>query len=150
MKKYPVMYEGGEVGNCSLEEQGLYWLLECRCQVLSDRIERFYSGTKRLGVLEREGDCLYCRRRLSKSSTPELPPKSGVFTLTPVKTYDPWSGYLLGMELSGFQDGDMLLFPYDSSKPCPCEPLICFFEIRDGFWRLPKNEEWTWKKPDGE
>jgi len=149
MLEYPVVHEGREVGCCTLSEQGLYWVLECSCEVLSDRIERLYSGTKRLGVLEREGDRLFCRRRISKSSTPELPPGTGVFTLVPVEPNQPWHGYILGMELSGYREGDVLLFPYREDQPCPCEPLICFFEVRDGFWRLPMKEEWLHEKTDG-
>ena len=135
--EYPVVHQGETVGNCIITEQGLYWYVDCTCRVLSDRIERLYCGTKRLGVLEREGENLTCRRRLSKASTPELPPKSGILTLTPEEPRTVWQGTLLGQELTGFQEGDHLLFPYDETKPCPCEPLICFFEVKDGFWRIP-------------
>ena len=147
MMEYPVIHNGQEIGCCQLTEQGLYWNLECSCAVVSDRVERIYCGTRRMGVLEREGERLHCRRRLSRASTPELPPSSGVFTLVPVESYSPWSGRILGKEISGFRDGNTLLFPYDPDQPCPCEPLICFFEIKDNFWRLPIHEEWL-KKTD--
>jgi len=148
MMEYPVIHNGKEIGSCQLSEQGLYWSLECDCLLFSDNVERIYSGTRRIGVLEREGNRLRCRRRLSKASTPELPPVSGMFTLAPVEPYRPWQGSILGKELSGFRDGDMLLFPYHPDEPCPCEALICFFEVRDNFWRLPVNEEWLQTKTD--
>ena len=150
MMEYPVVHEGRTVGCCTIAEQGLYWQISCSCDLLSDRIERLYCGTKRLGVLEREGDRLCCKKRISKSSTPELPPQSGVLTLTPMESYAPWSGLLLGQPVSCLRDGQMLLFPYREDEPCPCEPLICFFEVRDGYWRLPMNEEWINQKPDGD
>ena len=140
--EYPIVYREEIVGNCVLTDQGLYWELTCSCRILSDRVERLYSGETRLGVLERDGDRLRCRRRVSKASTPELPPRSGVFTLTPVREPEPWQGELLGYELSGFREGNTLLFPYAADRPCPCEPLICFFEIADGFWRLPLQPQW--------
>lgn len=139
---YPVMHEERLVGSCRIERQGLYWLVDCTCEILSDRVERLYCGQRRLGVLEREEDRLVCRRRISVSSAPELPPKTGVLTLSPVQEKERWEGKVLGKMLSGFREGNMLLFPYDAEQPCPCEPLLCFFEIRGGFWRLPIRDEW--------
>ena len=133
----PIVLEGKTVGNCCLEERGLYWSIQARCGLLSDRVERLYCGSRRLGVLEREGDGLTLRRQVSKSAYPELPPKSGVLSLRPTEEVRPWSGQVFGHTLTGFQLGDMILFPYDENAPCPCEPLFCFFEIKDGFWRLP-------------
>ena len=138
----PVVLDGKPVGSCILTEQGLYWQINCSCERLSDRVERLYCGQTRLGVLIREGDRLTLRRRLSKASTPQLPPKSGVLTLRPVEEPAPWSGEVLGYPLEGIRSGDTLLIPYEDTKPCHCEPLFCFFEIRDGFWRLPLKQ-WT-------
>ena len=137
----PIVLNGETIGNCCLEERGLYWSVDASCVLSSDRVERLYCGSRRLGVLEREGDCLTLRRQVSKSSYPELPPASGVLTLHPMNPAVPWSGMVYGHALSGFRIGDTLLFPYEKDAPCPCEPLFCFFEIRDGFWRLPLLEE---------
>lgn len=134
---YPVILNNQPVGSCRLEEQGLYWTLECRCQVISDLVERLYCGTTRLGVLEREGEWLTLRRRLSRASYPMLPPRSGVLTLRPVEEAEPWEGWVLDQYLHSVCRGDTLLFPYDPNGPCPCEPLLCFFTIQDGFWQLP-------------
>lgn len=134
--EFPVVLDGVKVGNCVLEDQGLYWEINCRCRVLSDRVERLYCGGRRLGVLLPEGDRLVLRRRMSKISVPELPPQSGVLSLAPAEGPVPWKGTVLGYELEGFRLGNTILFPYDEAKPCPCEALFCFFEIRDGFWRL--------------
>jgi len=147
--EYPIIHQGQTVGCCTLSEQGLYWMLDCTCQILSDRVERLYCGTRRLGVLEREGDRLCCKRRLSKASTPELPPAGGFLTLEPTEAREPWSGTLLGQRVSCYREGNTLLFPYTAEEPCPCEPLICFFEVRDGFWRLPMQDEWLNEEPDG-
>ena len=140
----PVMMYEETVGSCSLEQMGLYWIIRCRCRILSDRVERLYAGEKKLGVLEKEGECLTLTRRISRSSCPELPPKSGVLTLHPVEeapALTPWEGTIQGYELRGFEKDDMLLFPYDPEEPCPCEPLFCFFEVSDGYWKLPKETD---------
>ncbi len=149
MMVYPVMHNGKEIGACTVSEQGLYWVLECRCRFRSERVERLYSGTTRLAVLEQQGERLVCSRRLSKRSFPDLPPRSGSFSLVPVETHMPWTGSLLGRPCEGFRKGDTLLFPYDAGQPCPCEPLICFFSVKDGFWQLPVREEWLQKDPVG-
>ena len=134
---FPVIADGKIVGNCSLEEQGLYWQIRCTCQNYSDRVERLYCGSTKLGVLLLEETQLVLNRRVSKASMPMLPPVNGVFSLTPMEETYLWEGALAGILCSGFQAGQTLLFPYGADKPCPCEPLFCFFEIRDGFWRLP-------------
>ena len=134
--EYPVIHKGCTVGSCKLEERGLYWELDCICTVDTEEIQRFYSGETAMGVLEREGERLTCRRRLSKASNRALPPAGGVFSLEPLPLRQPWQGAVKGYELDGFREGDTLLFPYDETKPCPCEPLICFFTIADGFWKL--------------
>jgi len=147
-----VMMHDKNVGTCTLEEKGLYWRIRCDCQLLSDRVERLYVGERSLGVLEKEGDRLTLSRRLSKTSCPELPPESGVLTLHPVKPpepepekeethLEPWEGSIHGYELKGYRKDEYILFPYDENTPCPCEPLFCFFEVKDGYWQLPlKND----------
>lgn len=142
MMEYPVVYEGCPVGSCTVVEDGLYWIVDCTCELCSGQVERLYSGSRRIDVLEQKGNRLVCRKRVSKASAPELLPASGVFSLSPERTYAPWEGSLLGQPAKGFRDRDLLLFPYSQDQPCPCEPLICFFEIRDGFWRLPAKDEW--------
>lgn len=135
--EYPVIFDGEPVGNCRLEEQGLYWSLFCTCRPISTRVERLYCGTTGLGVLEEKQGQLILRRRVSKSAYPMLPPRNGVLTLRPVEQLEPWEGYVLDQFVRGFRKGNTVLFPYDPSGPCPCEPLICFFSITDGFWQLP-------------
>ena len=136
------------VGVCTLEDQGLYWRIRCKCNLLSDCVERLYAAERNLGVLEKEGNCLVLSRRLSKSSCPELPPESGVLTLQPVKlqepepeseppVLEPWEGTVQGYPLKGYYQDGCVLFPYKEDEPCPCEPLFCFFEVKDGYWRLP-------------
>ncbi|MBQ9968591.1 MAG: hypothetical protein IJO88_07705 [Oscillospiraceae bacterium] len=144
--EYPILMHDREVGTCVLEEVGLYWQLRCDCELLSDRVERLYAGERRLGVFEKEGDRLTLRRVISKASCPELPPQNGVLTLHPVQppepepeepALEPWEGEVQGYPLKGYLKDDRVLFPYDENEPCPCEPLICFFEVKDGFWQLP-------------
>jgi len=135
--EYPVVHQGETVGSCVMEDVGLYWQVACSCRLFSDRVERLYCGDTRLGVLEKEGERLLLRRRLSKSAYPMLPPRSGFFALEPAAEAEPWQGYVMGYALKGFRKENRLLFPYDPNGPCPCEPLFCFFEICDGFWRLP-------------
>jgi len=141
----PVMMHGKNVGCCVLQESGLYWELQCRCDLVSDLVERIYVGEKKLGVLEKYENKLCMNKRVSKSSCPELPPVKGYFTLHPEVEEQPehscedeiWEGEILGYHLKGKRDGEWLLFPYDESEPCPCEPLLCYFEVKDGYWRIP-------------
>ena len=133
----PIVLDEKTVGNCTLLEQGLYWSVEASCVLLSDRVERLYCGNRRLGVLERNGNRLYLKRLVSKSSFPELPPQSGALSLRPAETAVPWRGSILGCDLNGFLLGDSVWIPYEADSPCPCEPLFCFCEIKNGFWKLP-------------
>ena len=138
--EYPVVLEGKTVGSCVIEDQGLYWWLLCSCQRVSNRVERLYCGKKSVGVLLLEEDRLVLRRRLSKTSMPEFPPVSGVFSLRALSEAVSWSGTVLGYHLEGIRLDDILLFPYFADQPCPCEPLFCFFAIEDGFWKLDLNK----------
>ena len=135
--EFPVIAQGKTVGNCFLEDQGLYWQISCVCWLQSDRVERLYCCSDRVGVLMPQGRELVLNRRVSKASMPSIPPINGIFSLEPVILPQSWEGKLAGISCCGFQLGDELLFPYGAAAPCPCEPLFCFFEIRDGFWRLP-------------
>lgn len=146
--EFPVLMHEEPVGTCNLEEVGLYWRINCKCNVLSDRIERLYVGERKLGVLEKEDNFLTLRKTISKSSCPELPPESGKFYLHPqikvqfpVQGMDEWEGEILGHSLKGYRESEYILFPYDQDGPCPCEPLMCYFEIKDGFWRLPLHPQ---------
>ena len=134
--EYPVVLDGHPVGSCTIEDLGLYWRVSCHCQYVSDQVERLYSGKKALGVLIPEEVGLGLHRRLSKKATPELPPQNGVFSLRALTEAEPWEGNVLGYDLHGILVEDYLLFPYQSDRPCPCEPLFCFFFIEDGFWKL--------------
>ena len=134
--EFPVIHLGQTIGRCTVTEEGLYWRIQCECEILTDDVERLYCGGRRLGVLERRGRRLFCSRRVSKSSMPRF--EEG-FSLSPNQN---WQGHLLGQWVQCQREGETLLFPYREAEPCPCEPLICFFEIRDGFWRLPIREQW--------
>ena len=136
--EFPVVHLGQTIGSCTVTDDGLYWLVECRCEILSDGIERLYCGSSRIGVLERKGRIFTCRRRISKASLPEFTGE-GVFSLSP---YEIWDGRLLDEPVQCLREGNELLFPYASDQPCPVEELICFFSVRDGSWRLPICPEW--------
>ena len=136
--EYPVVHLGQTIGKCTVTEEGLYWHIHCECEILSDQVERLYCGDRKLGVLEKNGRLFTCHRKISKASCPQL---SDMFSLSPQEKP---SKTLLGKPADYVRQGDMLLFPYMEDQPCPCEPLICFFEIKDGYWRLPAREEWVW------
>lgn len=134
--EFPVISGEQIVGNCTVTEDGLYWIITCACRCRSGEIVRLYCGSRNLGVLVPERGQMMMHRRLSKASTPEVPPVNGVFSLEPMELPVPWEGELEGIHCQGFLLGQTLLFPYEKEKPCPCEPMFCFFEIRDGFWRI--------------
>ena len=136
--EFPIVHVGQTIGSCTVTDDGLYWLVECRCQIVSNEVERLYFGGCRIGVLERRGQDFICRRRISKASLPEFS-TTGMFSLSP---YEIWEGRVLDRPVQGFRDGEDLLFPYRSEEPCPVEELICFFTVRDGFWRLPLQSQW--------
>ena len=133
---FPVVSAGRTVGNCSVKEDNLYWELDCICSCQIKKIERLYCGSRNLGVLLPENDRLVMKRKVSKSSAPEIPPFNGMFSLEPMQMTRPWDGKIAGIKCRGFLQGKDLLFPYDKTMPCPCEPLFCFFTIRDGYWRI--------------
>jgi len=134
--EYPVIADGISVGTCQIEDLGLYWEVRCNCRCISDRVERLYCGKKVIGVLLLDEGRLVLRRRLSKVSVPELPPQNGLFSLRALPDVAQWSGSVFGHDLDGIKVEDDLCFPYYSDQPCPCEPLICFFKIDNGFWKL--------------
>lgn len=139
-----VMYQGKIVGTCQAEDLGLYWRLKCRCVLLSDRVERLYWGSVRLGVLEREGDALTLDRRLSKQSLPGFPPEGGFLSLEP--DLEPWQGTVLDCVLPrGFQKREQgetqLLFPFSPDRPFPCMPLFCFFCLDGPYWKLTLDKD---------
>lgn len=141
--EYPVMKQGRTVGTCRVEEQGLYWHIHCRCELLSDRVERLYWGSVRLGVLEREGDFLTLDRRISRQSLPGFPPENGMLSLEP--DLEPWQGTVLDCPMPGGylkrEPGRIkLLFPFSPERPFPCMPLFCFFELDGAYWSLPLDE----------
>lgn len=161
--EFPVKLHDKTIGTCSIEEEGLYWQISCRCDAFSDRVERLYIGEKKLGVLEKCGNYLVMNRRVSKTSHPELPPSDGIFTLHPVspaaseETHNEdadvlplWEGTIKGHALKGVKKGEQLLIPYKENEPCPCEPLLCLFQIEDGFWKIPieSAEEETKRVPE--
>lgn len=140
----PVLYHGKAVGTCQAEDQGLYWLLRCRCNLRSDRVERLYCGVQRLGVLERQGETLILSRRLSKRAVPNFPPEDGLLSLEPSMT--PWQGTVLDCRLpEGYQkrEGDRLclLFPFAPDRPFPSMPLFCFFSLEGPYWKLTLDEK---------
>lgn len=141
--EFPVLYQGRPVGTCQVEDLGLYWRFRCRCALLSDRVERLYWGSVRLGVLEREGKALTLDRRLSKQSLPGFPPEDGLLSLEP--DLEPWQGTVLDCALPrGFQkrEGNQthLLFPFAPDRPFPCMPLFCFFRLDGPYWKLTLDE----------
>ena len=136
-----LIYNGEEIGRCVLRDLGLYWELLCRCQAVSDQVERLYCGEEKLGVLQPSGGELALKRRISKASCPALPPEDGQFSLSPAPAWTPWTGRILGYDApQGLSrrdgTGETLQFPYDPDGPCPCPPLFCLFSVEDGFWRL--------------
>jgi len=141
--EFPVVSAGNTIGNCTVLEDGLYWNIYCVCKCHTGKIERLFCGSRNLGVLLPEADQLVMHRRISRASVPEIPPANGVFSLEPMPLPVPWEGELAGVKCGGFLLGEELLFPYDETKPCPCEPLFCFFEIRDGFWRIAAEKTKT-------
>ena len=121
---------------------GLYWELLCRCQAVSDQVERLYCGEEKLGVLQPSGGELALKRRISKASCPALPPEDGQFSPLPRARPgrpgpDGFSAMTRRRASPGADGtGETLQFPYDPDGPCPCPPLFCLFSVEDGFWRL--------------
>ena len=123
------------IGECRMEDLGLYWNLECSCRVISDQVERLYWREHRLGVLEREQDRLTMRRRIPKTRLPGFPEKDGVLHLHACRE-------ILGCQLPpAREEHGKLWYPWSKEAPFPCMPLACFFSVEqsDGrdYWTLP-------------
>ena len=63
MMKYPVIYDGQEIGSCQLTEEGLYWSLECTCTVISDKAKH---QTENHNILY-----IHCLHLLRKDKPPD-------------------------------------------------------------------------------
>lgn len=119
-----VMYQGEPVGVCHVEELGLYWNLSCRCRLLSDRVQRLYWKSNRLGVLEREGDSLTLSRRIAKRQLPGFPTEDlTLYLQPPVQLLDCWLP-------PAREKNGCLWYPFDPQQPFPCMPLACFFSLK--------------------
>lgn len=51
VEKYDVTFEGQNVGNVTLEKEGLYYRIRCRCRVQDNEIHRLYVKGEKIGVL---------------------------------------------------------------------------------------------------
>lgn len=141
--EFDVLSEGRTVGKCTLQEQGLYWELSCLCEGEFSQIRRLYWNGRCLGVLEQNGKELTLQRRFSKASAPELPHCGRLPTLEPEQQ---WQGKVLDCQVPSClrtwkETGSVLSFPFSGDSPCPCLPLLCFFEVKDGQWLLHLDEE---------
>ena len=74
MEQIPMTYDGRTVGTAEFRRDGLYCLVECRCEPVSDAVLRAYAqGDGRnvaLGVLIPEDGALLLRRRIPASHLP--------------------------------------------------------------------------------
>lgn len=146
MERVPILWNGAEAGELTLERDGLYTWLTARCRVpeglwcawaVGDR------GELRLGVLEPEDGGASIRRRCSPQA---MAPLGTVLRgeVRPILHEEadwerlpeperPW----LRRQLRGERDvwrrreGDRisLAIPYDKGKPFPLPPLFCFAQI---------------------
>ncbi len=139
---FDVMNRGKAVGQCRIEDRGLYWHISCLCPIVTGKLERLYWQEHCLGVLEATSAGLRLERTVSKTSLPWFP-ADGLPSLEPEEL---WRGAVLDLELPPCrkeprEGGWLLKFPFDENKPCPCMPFLCFFAIRGGFWQMLLDEQ---------
>jgi len=142
MLQFLVRDGASTIGSCCLQREGLYWRLRCSCD-MTDRVLRLYAGVRCVGVPQPVDGRLELERRLSCDGWPELPPKAGFFTVSPM---EPWQGTAAGLPLPAglcrrSDEITQVFFPFAEDQPCPCMPLLCFFSIRDGYWQLKLDRE---------
>ena len=103
----PMTYRGREVGTAAMRREGLYCVVECRCEPVSDEVLRAYGhGGGRslpLGVLVPEDGALHLRRRVALSRLPA----EGLETVSvgDENPWQPWSGTCRGVALTGCRRG---------------------------------------------
>lgn len=150
MDKFPLTWEGGSVGELTLEAEPLYTWFTARCRLPEEGLWCAWAvgdkGELRLGVLEPQGDRAAIRRRFSRTMTAplgkllrgEIRPAGGETweaAPSPESLFrTPWLRQQL-RGISGALTGKagekrLLALPYDPAKPFPLPPLFCLARVR--------------------
>ena len=148
----PMTYRGREVGTAAMRREGLYCVVECRCEPVSDEVLRAYGhGGGRslpLGVLVPEDGALHLRRRVALSRLPA----GGLETVSvgDENPWQPWSGTCRGVALTGCRRGTrdgraVLAMPFDRRQPLPSLALAREAEPMEleGRWWLTVPADWA-------
>ena len=99
--EYPTYYQGVEIGQVRLAEDGLYYCLSARCAEPGPGFWRLWGcfgpESRCLGVCVPGPDGLSLERRISRRSWPELP---AAFVLgREIEGFRPWRGMIEDQEL---------------------------------------------------
>lgn len=153
MDKFSLLWNGGAVGELTVEREALYTWFEARCRLPEEGLWCVWvvggGGELRLGVLEPAGEQAVIRRRFSHRMTEplgrllhgEIRPAAGerreawTAAPNPEKAFrSPWlQRRLRGLEGALLRQGEeerRLALPYDKKKPFPLTTLFCFARIR--------------------
>ena len=103
MAEITMMYEGTQVGTAQITQEGLYYLVDCRCSIPSSEVLRAYAEQEEgsavcLGVLVPEDGTLCLRRRFSRSAFPANP--TSITVAGAEGTWRDWSGDVAGVPIS--------------------------------------------------
>ena len=135
--EFMVMVQGRPAGVCTVEEQGLYWKLECAFDHPPAEGVRLFLCGRSLGLAERTGERWQLLRRVSKVSFPELStPGESVLALKPSAERVQILDYILEGYLEQSSQGGVFRAPCLADAPHPCMGLFCFFSVENGFWTL--------------
>ncbi|MCI8525463.1 MAG: hypothetical protein HFF17_05980 [Oscillospiraceae bacterium] len=123
--KIPMRYEGRACGQASLRREGLYLLVVCDGEPVTDQIVRAFltgdQGQAALGVLVPEGGRLRLRKRIAASQMP-----AGELTEVRVTGsedgWTPWEGELEGRQIAGARSRmeggrQRIAVPFSSQEP---------------------------------
>ena len=143
------VYERGqEVGRCRVNDEGLYWYLECECDQKSDELMGLFGAGHYLGLPERIGNRYYLRRRIAKKAVPHFTQKAEAIQLLP-RTQK--NVTVFGKSLTGYieweESKSYLRIPCSDAQPHPCMSLFCFFEYENGFWLLRMDRDDSDRSP---
>lgn len=122
----PMQYGGSPCGTAVLRRDGLYYQVECICDLVTESVVRAYLECAKpvcLGVLIPDGGRLCLRRRISASQLPD-PPFSAVTVASGESEWAPWSGMVCGCEITDALSrragaGQVIAIPYAAGEPFP-------------------------------
>ena len=133
-----IRYHGAAVGQVRIEEAGLYWHLDARCECPADGVLRLYGvegfRSEPFGVFVPEAGVLTLQKSVSRHSAPALPTRW--LLGREAEGFRPWAGSVEGQEIldgmicPGADPDSVLLAVSAETEPVPLAEYASVMEPR--------------------